>query len=100
MKYKDAMKLISKHSAVKENTGYAVSFERIEGNVLCSDHFPDLHAGEKPIIGLEEAWRHAKLFAAASDDSIVNVYVIIGSGQQRFSPVPGYAARMLKKYRR
>ena len=37
--------------------GYMVSFERKEGSILASDHFPDKHRGEPLIPTEEEAWR-------------------------------------------
>ena len=74
-----------------ERTGYMVHFERVEGSVLASDHFPDKHAGEPLIATEEEAWVLAAKFAAATYGKCVNLYVI-GSD---FRPVPRYAERMI-----
>ena len=98
MKYEDALNIIDPRPDIEDTGDYAVTFECQEGSVLRSDHFPDLHAGEKPIVGLKSAWQHAKKFAACTDDSIVNVYVIHALGKNRFSPVKGYDAQLLKRY--
>lgn len=81
MKYQEALDIINK------KTGYMVSFEKRIGHCLHSDHFPDKHGGEDLIQSVEEAWKLARQFAAATDPmEIVNVYVI----DQTFSPIVGY----------
>lgn len=72
-------------------TGYMVSFERIQGGCLTSDHFPDKHAGELLIQTEEEAWALAAKFAAASRGQCCNFYVVGAD----FAPVPGHAARSI-----
>jgi hypothetical protein len=89
MKYKQAMKIIE-----RMEKGYMVSFEVMDGSVLRSDHFPDLHAKE-PLIPTEaEAWKLAERFANATGDDVVNVYVV----DNTFSPVPGYSSKKLNTY--
>lgn len=89
MKFKDAMKIINDNEK-----GYMVSFEKVEGHILKSDHFPDFH-NKEPLISTEaEAWDLACRFASATGDDIVNIYVI----DETFSPVAGYSSRKLKAH--
>jgi hypothetical protein len=71
-----------------------VSFEKRNGGILSSDHFPDKHAGEGLIATEKYAWELAERFAKATDDTYVNIYVV----DNNFSPVIGYEGRLLKKY--
>ncbi len=98
MKYEEALSIIDGRPDLEDTGEYAVTFEKRAGGVLHSDHFPDLHDGEDPIVGLKNAWQHARKFAACADESIVNVYVIHASGLSKWCPVKGYDARALKRY--
>jgi hypothetical protein len=76
----------------EDESGYMVSFEKVEGGVLISDYFPDKHAGE-PLIETEtEAWLLANKFARKTHRKCVNIYVI----NQDFAPVAGYKNRMIE----
>jgi len=89
MKLSEALKIIE-----KSERGFMVSFEKRDRSILRSDKFPDTDSGE-PLIKTEaEAWILAKRFARATDENIVNIYVI----DQTFSPVPGYETKKLKSY--
>lgn len=87
MKFEEAMKIIDNKSK-----GYMVSFERVEGSVLASDHFPDKHGGETLIETEAEAWRWASKFALATYGKCVNIYVT----DDTFSPVKGYCEKKIK----
>lgn len=73
--------------------GFMVAFERVEGSILASDHFPDVRAGEPPIETEEQAWQMAAQFAAKTRRRCVNVYVI---RREDFTPVQGYRERMIE----
>lgn len=89
MKLKEAMNIIE----TSEN-GYMVSFEKHEGGLLKSDHFPDKHAGEELIKTEAEAWTLARRFASAvSSVDYVNIYVI----DKNFCPVDGYNEKKLNR---
>lgn len=100
MKYKEAISVIKANNykscktTNKKETGFMVSFEKRERNVLCSGYFPDKHAGEALIKTEDEAWYLANKFAQATDDTYVNIYVI----NHTFSPVSGYNDKKLKRY--
>ena len=95
MKYKDALSLINDGEKKEKESGFMVSFERREGGMLHSDHFPDKHAGEKLIETEEEAWKLATSFANATDPKIyVNIYV---TGAD-FVPVAFYASKTIRRY--
>lgn len=83
---------IMERRAVKR---YMISFEKRGGGMLASDHFPDKHAGEPLIEGLEKAWELANKFAATAPPEYVNIYVVRG---EDFAPVDGYSERMLRRY--
>lgn len=72
--------------------GFMVTFEHVEGNMLRSDHFPDVHCGETPIETEELAWALAATFASKTVGKCVNVYVI---RREDFTPVPGYKSRLI-----
>lgn len=84
----EAMQIIEREP---EPPGYMVSFERVEGMFLASDHFPDKHQGEPLIPTEEEAWDLAQRFAAKTVGRCVNIYVVAHD----FHPVPGYRDRMI-----
>lgn len=87
MRFSDAKEII------RSNSGFRVEFEKQEGGVLVSDHFPD--NDEEPIGTEEEAWEYAKKFArAGKDNGIVNVYVIHGDD---YTPVEGYEEKKLNR---
>ena len=70
--------------------GYRVCFERVEGRLLCSDHFPER---DEPLIAHEEeAWELARQFANATRNIFVNIYVI----DDKWHPVSGYEKRQIK----
>ena len=98
MKTKDALDIIKKIETkpkFKSNKkGFMISFEVIEGHTLRSDHFPDKHANQKLISTEEEAWNLGKRFASATDNTIVNIYVI----DESFNPVKDYSFKILKHY--
>ncbi len=73
-------------------TGFMVSFEEVKGRLLHSDHFPDRHAGEPLISSESEAWAMAQAFASKTRGKYVNIYVV----DVNFSPVQGYAEKMIK----
>ena len=75
--------------------GYIVHFERREDGMLCSDHFPDKHAGEPAIPTEEQAWHLASMFAAATRPRCVNFYVV---NYRDFTPVRGYRERIIDAY--
>jgi len=74
--------------------GFMVAFEKIDGYILRSDHFPDKHAGESLIPTEEEAWELAGRFADKTKNSCVNFYVI----KHDFTPVEGYKNRKIRDY--
>lgn len=83
----DAMKLIFGYE--KGDVGFMVSFERVEGSILHSDHFPE--RDEVLIPSEEHAWELVKRFAKATHKRCVNIYVI----NQNFVPVEGYEERKI-----
>ena len=84
MKLHDAIKLIE--SSEQQPKGFMVSCERLDPPFLRSDHFPDKAAGE-PLFSTEEiAWDLAKRFAAATEGTYYNIYVV----DHHFFPVKGY----------
>jgi len=89
MKYSKALEIIKNGFS----HGYLVSFEWKKGCILSSDHFPDKHAGEKPIETEREAWDLAKKFAAKTTGKCINIYVI---RSDNFMPVPGYEAHEIE----
>ena len=91
MKIQDALNKITKRSRHKD--GFLVTFERIEGCILVSDHFPDVHSFELPIQTESEAWALAEKFAGKTRGEMVNIYVIKASD---FTPVDGYSERLIK----
>ena len=88
------MKKAGAEITIKKNAGFRVAFERQEGGMLVSDHFP---ARDEDAIGTEEeAWRYATAFAnAGQKKGIVNVYVINGFD---WRPVQNYRDRKLNIY--
>ncbi len=89
MKLKEAMSIID-----KKERGFMVTFEKVEGSTLKSDHFPDKHAGEDLIPSEKEAWDLAERFSLATPKQYVNIYVI----DQTFSPVSGYDKKKFKRW--
>lgn len=89
MKINEAMKIIN----YDPNHGFMVSFEKIEGPFLRSDHFPDKHAGEELIPTEQEAWNLAAQFARKMSGQVVNVYVVNAD----FQPVRDYRNKMYLK---
>ena len=87
MKMEEAMRVME-----GQPKGFMVAFERVEGSILASDHFPDVRSGEPPIATEEEAWRMAAQFAAKTRKRCVNIYVI---RREDFTPVPDYRSRMI-----
>lgn len=87
MKYEEAVGIINK----EEVKGFMVSFERKNGNILTSDHFPDKHAGEELIATEEMAWNLACQFAQKTVGECVNIYVIDAT----FSPVKDYKGKKI-----
>ena len=84
MKYEKAMAIIN---TKRQPKGYMVSFEKVNGGILASDHFPDKHAGEPLIKTESEAWTLAQKFANATEpEEYVNIYVI----DDNFNPVNKY----------
>jgi hypothetical protein len=81
MKLSTAMKIIDK------KCGYLIHFEWIEGSILRTDYFPDVHSGEAPIENESEAIGLAELFADATKGNTCNLYLVRGSGPRRFAPV-------------
>lgn len=95
MKNIEAMKIIDEYETrANEPTGYMVAFERREHGMLCSDHFPDKHAGEQLIETEEEAWELAKRFDDATGSDCVNIDV----RDQSSMPVDGYKTKKLSVY--
>jgi len=89
MKMNTAMEIINK----PKPAGFMVSFEQIKGRLLCSDHFPDKHAGEDLIPTETEAWELAERFAdATAPEDVVNIYVI----DHDFRPVENYATKKIR----
>ena len=87
MKLADALLIIDQPAP---ETGYRVRFERVDGNFLRGDHFPE--RGEPLIASEEQAWQLAIRFAAATVGRCVNVYVVDGA----WSPVRSYRERMIE----
>jgi len=87
MKLKEAMKIIG-----KDDSGFMVHFEKVEGAMLCGGYFPDKHDGENLIETAEEAWLLAQRFASKTKGKYVNIYVIDGD----FKPVHDYKMRTFK----
>lgn len=97
MKTSDAMKIIlrsekHKKTVFTKSKGFMVSFEKRDGGVLCSDHFPDKHKKEPLIKTEKEAWSLAKRFANATDNTYVNIYVV----NHEFRPVENYKDKEFK----
>lgn len=93
MKLKDAMAEIEKHEAdLAVRPGYRVRFQRREGGMLVSDHFPA--RDEEAIPSEDDAWQLAQRFAATDPDghSFVNIFVIHAHD---WTPVKGYVQREL-----
>jgi hypothetical protein len=91
MKLQDALNVIERKEQEK-NAGFMVHFERTGNGVLCSDYFPDVRNGEKPIATEKDAWDLANKFASATRYRCVNVYVI---NAVTYVPVDGYADKMI-----
>lgn len=87
MKLQEAMTIINKPN------GFMVSFEKREGGLLKSDHFPDKLGGETLISTEDEAWILALKFANATSSDYVNIYVI----DDNFKPVIGYNDKKFKR---
>ena len=95
MKMSEAEDIISGKAT---RSGYCVAFEVRERGMLRSDDFPDVREGEPAIATVDEAWKLAEQFARAKHrNEVVNVYVI---DAHDFTPVAGYADRMLNEYPR
>lgn len=87
MKMAEAKKVI--YEGMKPR-GYRVSFERVDGRILTTDHFPER---DEPLIEHEEeAWQLAAQFAQATTGKCVNIYVV----DNKWSPVPGYVNRRIE----
>ncbi len=86
MKIKEVFNIIQGN-----NSGFRVSFERVEGTILRSDYFPDKE--EKPIKNEEIAWDLAEEFADATFGECINIRVIDST---TYIPVEGYKKRMIK----
>lgn len=87
-------KIVSRPVTKPKPGGYRVHMERIEGNILCGDYFPD--RGEKPIRTVEQAWEWARQFAAADkENKYKNIYVVDGDD---FTPVANYRQKAYKYY--
>jgi hypothetical protein len=89
MKLSEAMSIIE-----KKESGYMIHFEKRIRNTLSADYFPDKHENENLIKSEYEAWKLAKRFANATDETYVNIYVI----DNNFRPVSGYEKRKLKSH--
>lgn len=87
MKFQDAIDIID----TMPETGFMVSFERVNNGMLLSDHFPDKHAGEPLIKTKVLAWGLANKFAEKTYDKCVNIYVTNAD----FTPVEGYRDKMI-----
>jgi hypothetical protein len=97
MKTEEAIKIIKLNERKPRFTkkgGFMVSFEKKEGHILASHHFPDKHTGEPLIRTEEEAWNLAKRFATSTDDSYVNIYVT----DSEWRPVKGYYEKTIRRY--
>jgi hypothetical protein len=87
MKFADAKAVMDRRAP---EPGYRVAFERVEGKILASDHFP---ARNEPLIASEEqAWELARKFALATVGECVNIYVV----DSTWSPVRSYRERMIE----
>lgn len=91
MEMKDAENIMN-NDPVNLLGGFMVSFERVMGGMLHSDHFPDKRGGEDLIETEEEAWILARKFAEKTKGSSVNIYVI----GDNFIPVNGYEEKYIK----
>lgn len=87
------MRMNNAKSLIMRATGYRVTFERREGGLLHSDHFPE--RDEPAIADEEDAWKLAGAFADVDPSVYVNIYVISAFD---WTPVEGYAARRLNTY--
>ena len=90
MKMQDAMKIMQDAPRLP---GFMVHFQRVDGCMLASDYFPDVHSGEEPIQTEEQAWQMATQFAAKTRKRCVNIYVI---HRADFTPVADYAGRKIE----
>lgn len=88
MKWEEALEIINKPK------GFMVSFEKVDGSILKSDHFPDKHAGEELIATEDVAWEYARKFAAKTVGECVNIYVV----DHNFIPTKNY--KEMKIYNR
>ena len=85
------MKFRNARALMRTSPGFRVEFEKQNGGILTSDHFPD--DDEEPIGTEEEAWGYAERFAeACKNKGVVNVYVIHGDS---YIPVKGYKGKEL-----
>lgn len=101
MKWEEAKKQINDNLGVNPKPeltekGFMVRFDMHVGGLYYGHYFPDKHLGEELISTEEQAWHVAKLFAAATDESYGDIYVIKG---EDFTPVKDYAKRKLKSFR-
>ncbi len=87
------MKILEAKRLMQAAAGYRVSFEKREGGMLYSDHFPD--RDEPPIVTLDDAWRLAEDWAKVDPNTYVNVYVV---NALDWVPVDGYNDRKLNRY--
>jgi len=83
------MKMAEAMEIINNAPGFMVHFNRIEGNCLTGDHFPDGRAGEDLIETEEEAWDLANKFAASTKGKCVDIYVI----RPNYTPVKDYKSR-------
>ena len=84
MKMREALDIID-----GKPRGYMVSFERREGCMLGSGHFPDKYAGEPLIESEWQAWDLARRFAATAPPEYIHICVI----GHDFVPLKGYRER-------
>lgn len=66
--------------------GFCVAFETVDGNLLRSDHFPDIRAMDTSIETESEAWQLAERFAKRTFGKCVNIRVV---SAYDFRPVGG-----------
>ncbi len=87
------MKILDAKRLMQAASGYRVHFEKREGCMLVSDHFPA--RDEPPIVTLADAWRLAEEWAKVDPRTYVNIYVIDALD---WAPVDGYNERRLNSY--
>lgn len=86
---------IKTNKLARQLGGYLVSFAKIDGETISRDYFPDFKFREESFKTEKEAWHLAEEFANATDETVVNVYVVYAYD---LKPVKDYQEKIFKLY--